>query len=329
MSTTSDYWVGPVIGQGSFAQVLYGKHKSTHKNVAIKVVEKIACTPAVLSGLWMERNLLQQFQSSQYVVNLWASFVDTQCVYLVLELADEGDLQGLIDYYGMEQDRNEHWKSSSIPCYVEQLVRAVQFLQSKRVIHCDLKPANVLCTSEGRLQLADFASAIQLDQNLAPPQSTITIPRGTSHYASPELLKSSQNDLTLAVDLWSLGCITYAMFQGRPPFWKESESLTVQAIMEYVQQQQQQQPSPTFLSPLEDYPKWKTIVGGLLQITPTARMEAWESLLVAEVNRHGASDSLFPNKNEKLLLLPKPAWKRQVEEASLKDGAAGWAVFLM
>jgi serine/threonine protein kinase len=299
--------------------------------VAIKVVEKIACTPAVLSGLWMERNLLQEFQSSQYVVNLWASFVDTQCVYLVLELADGGDLQGLIDYYGMEHNMNEHWKSSSIPYYVEQLVRAVQFLQSKRVIHCDLKPANVLCTSQGRLQLADFASAIQLDPNLAPPQqSTSTIPRGTSHYASPELLKSSQNDLTLAVDLWSLGCIVYAMFQGRSPFWNESESLTVQAIMEYVKQQEAF--SPSFLVPLDDYPKWKTIVGGLLQITPTARMEAWESLLVpAEVNRHGAPDSLIPNRNEKLLpvLLPRPAWKQQVKEASLKNGAAGWVVFLM
>jgi serine/threonine protein kinase len=111
--------------------------------VANKVVEKLACTPAVLSGLWMERNSLQQFQSSQYAVNFWASFVDTKCVYLVLELADGGDLQGLIDYYGMEHI-NEHWTSSSIPYYVEQLVRAIRFLQSKRVIHWDLKRANVL-----------------------------------------------------------------------------------------------------------------------------------------------------------------------------------------
>jgi hypothetical protein len=94
--------------------------------------------------------------------------------------------------------------------------------------------------------------------------------------------------------------------------------------MEYVQQ-----PSPALSTPLEDYPKWQAIVGGLLQVHPTARMEAWESLLVDATRDEAADDSLFPNKNDKPLLLPRPAWKQQVEEASLKDGAAGWAVFLM
>jgi serine/threonine protein kinase len=58
----------------------------------------------------------------------------------------------------------------------------------------------VLCTSDGRLQLADFSSAIQLDQKLAPQQSITTISWGTSCYASPGLLKSSQKDLPLAID---------------------------------------------------------------------------------------------------------------------------------
>jgi serine/threonine protein kinase len=123
MSTASEYWVGPTIGEGSFAQVVYAQHKATGKRVAIKVVEQVFLKkhPPAMQGLLTERKLLKELsQQSPHVVNLWASFLDSQCVYLVMELAMGGDLAGLIQLGLSDESNHDKWHQS-IPHYAWQL----------------------------------------------------------------------------------------------------------------------------------------------------------------------------------------------------------------
>jgi 3-phosphoinositide dependent protein kinase-1 len=161
MSSTDEYLVGPTIGQGSFAHVVYAKHKRSEKKVAIKVLNQITLKrrPDVMQMVLTERNVLSQLSSSAYVVNLWASFLDSQCVYLVMELALGGDLQDLIQL-GLDDsgNHNDEWQAS-IPFYARQLIQAIQYIHSKKILHCDLKPQNILIEESGKLKLADFGSA--------------------------------------------------------------------------------------------------------------------------------------------------------------------------
>ena len=397
MSHTHDYWVGPVLGQGSFARVVYGKHKSTDHPVAIKVLERVMFQrhPQLLPGILLERQLLERFaqQPSPFVVRLLASFVDTQCVYLVMELATGGDLASLMMMAKEQQtqqtqqpsqknenkheDENENstpkalWLSSSwqrsIPYYAWQLVQGIQYIHSQKIVHCDIKPQNILCHTDGRLMLTDFGSAIALVDTFQPNynnnNNNNNVPRGTMEYSCPELIQGMLPQfLTEAVDLWSLGCLLYAMLgNGSSPFHTDSEALTVQTIMDYKKQQQQQQnktetneqqSSTTTNSntPLiQRLPmngsgnaiattattttipnEWESTVQGLLLIDPIERTKAWTALVASS----SSSSSLLASERPSDLLLPKAPWNDEegeevVDPAELKDGALGWPVFVL
>jgi serine/threonine protein kinase len=320
MSTTSEYWVGPTIGEGSFAQVVYAQHKTTGKRVAIKVVEQVFLKkhPPAMQGLLMERKLLKALSSQQspHVVNLWASFLDSQCVYLVMELAMGGDLAGLIQLGRSDEKNNDKWHQS-IPYYASQLIQAVQFLHSQNIVHCDIKPHNILCTDQGVLQLADFASAIEIEEETIQQN----VPRGTSEYSCLELIRAQSSDLTVAVDFWSLGCVFYAMFQGESPFHAASESLSVQSIVDYEKNASIIEMNENVFLKKE----WISTIHGLLQVDPSQRIQTWKNIVVMEslALRKMAADR--PSD----LILPKAQWRQQVDAAELKDGAMGWGIFLL
>jgi serine/threonine protein kinase len=306
MSSTSEYLVGPTIGEGGFAHVVYAKHKKSGKRVAIKVMEQITLKrrPEIMQMVLTERAVLKQLDSS-YIVNLWASFYDSQCVYLVMELVVGGDLHGLIQH-GLSMESKERWHSS-IPFYCQQLIQAVKYIHSKKILHCDLKPQNILCDGQGGLKLADFATAMAMDMMHAT-----LVPRGTSEYSCPELLRSELN-LTAAVDFWSLGCIFYAMFQNESPFHAESEALAVELVMEYTEK-------AAYFSQLTQInvsDEWSCIIDGLLQVRPTARTQAWNDIMSKAIGWEKPND----------LLKPKASWQEEVQSANLKDGSLGWAVF--
>ena len=284
MSSAAEYWVGPTIGEGAFGHVVYAIHKATERKVAIKVMEVPTTTTSHHAREEHRRHLrhheehqlkqktaiilnerrilsLPGLKSSRWIVDLWAAFCgsssSSRYLYFVMELATGGDLAGLIrrglpsSSSSSKDHRFGSWQRSSVPWYASQLIEAVNFLHSRGILHCDLKPENVLLdATTGHLLLADFGCAIdtkqlqqqqqqqqQQKQQRQPPEEpqASLFPRGTALYASPEILRASPPCvLTVAVDYWSVGCILHAMLHGRSPFDRGSEALTVRAIVSYA-----------------------------------------------------------------------------------------------
>jgi serine/threonine protein kinase len=266
MSSTGEYEVGVTIGEGAFGLVVHARHKASGQDVAIKLVEKVVLKkrPHVMNSIWKEQVLLRKMKDSNLVVNLWAAFHDSECVYLVLDCAFGGDLSHVIqNVIQMERERTIHIASSwqeSIPHYALQLVEALRYIHAQGIIHCDLKPSNILCSRNGRIQLADFGCAVQMrdivsviDRGHAKNTTaecgsshtyhntdhrSTPIHLGTADYASPEIIQGKPDqELTTSVDLWSLGCIFYAFFHGQSPFHAASDALAVQSVMEFITQQ--------------------------------------------------------------------------------------------
>ena len=251
MSSAAQYWIGPTIGEGAFGHVVYAVHKATERQVAIKVMDVSASLHATREQRRHQQNQTKQktemilnerkilslpeLKASKWIVDLWAAFCDpdssaSRCLYFVMELATGGDLACLI-HRGLNSPDRLSWLQFSVPHYGCQLMEAVDFLHSKGILHCDLKPENMLLdASTGRLRLADFGCSIDTKE----PRRSLFL-RGTARYASPEVLRAvSPSALTFAVDYWSVGCVLHAMIYGHSPFDRGSEFLTVQAVLEYA-----------------------------------------------------------------------------------------------
>jgi serine/threonine protein kinase len=272
MASTSEYWVGDAIGEGSFGVVVYGRHKTLQIHVAIKCIDKASLKrhPARAWATVQEQRLLKRVNNtvpnSDFVVRLHASFVDAECVYLVMECCNGGTLQDLLDHLSKNSEGTTSmaFKLESTRYYGLQILEGLAYLHdSCQVVHCDLKPTNVLLTETGCVKLADFGCAFDLQAIKDVSKSSSTEPlkndktsnpkeemllkmvsssemiRGTAAYSAPELnnVDNSQNPQRLAsaaVDLWSLGCVLFALlFQQRSPFDEGSEVASMESVRVY------------------------------------------------------------------------------------------------
>ncbi len=351
MSSEADYLVGPTIGEGAFGHVLYGVHKATDREVAIKVMEVASqgnrlqhVQKTKTQMILNERKILSlpNLKDSKWTVDLWAAFcgrawacsTSSQSLFFVMKLATGGDLAGLIRR-GLHRKNRGFWRQHSTKWYASQLIKAVDFLHFRNIVHCDLKPDNILLDSEGNLCLADFGSALDLKDD----QHEQLFLRGTALYACPELLRaSSPSDITVACDHWSVGCILYAMVHGSSPFDRGSEALTVDAICSFadsggsesawkqveaaaekVRDEEDGEPTDEDLDE-----NLKTLSRDLLTVLPDDRISAWKEKANPFLSLNDSEEGGDCPKN---ILLPVPEWKEEVEKSTLRDGSLGWVAF--
>ena len=314
----SAYWVGVTIGEGAFGRVVHAKHKATGKDVAIKVVEKVNLQkePLHMQAILNEKRVLSRWQSN-LVVQLYAAFHDEECLYLVMPCLKGGDLSHLI----RAGRRSRAWSGDSVSYYSLQILAALEFIHSERILHVDLKPDNILLSGSGRIQLADFGSAVSI--STTKTKRTILRPLGTVDYSCPELLRNSP-DPTIGVDLWSFGCVLYAMFEGQSPFHDKSDALAVQRIVSYARKE-----TPLQMFAGDD--AWRELISRLLRGDPVQRIGvsdyrdtgtfSYESIRSCAVWTTGGEHMPF--------VAPVPDWWEKAQETPLKDGGAGWSAFLL
>ena len=94
-----------------------------------------------------------------------------------------------------------------------QIISALRYLHSHRIIHRDLKLGNLFLSAKMELKIGDFGLATKLEFD-GERKRTIC---GTPNYIAPEILEAKQGH-SYEVDIWSLGVILYTMLIGKPPF---------------------------------------------------------------------------------------------------------------
>ena len=101
--------------------------------------------------------------------------------------------------------------------YAAELIIALEYLHSKRIVYRDIKPENILLDSAGHIALTDFGIA----KELTAESNLIYDIIGTPEYASPEMLAINSETKgfdAFLLDWWALGCFIYEMLIGIPPF---------------------------------------------------------------------------------------------------------------
>jgi NIMA (never in mitosis gene a)-related kinase len=127
---------------------------------------------------------------------------------MVIEFADNGDLfQGITKHQQNETffDEQEIWK------VFIQVTKGMKALHDMRIMHRDLKSANVFLNKDSKAKLGDMNVSKLLDPNGLNYTQT-----GTPYYASPEVWRDEPYGIKS--DVWSLGCVLYEMIALKPPF---------------------------------------------------------------------------------------------------------------
>ncbi|KAM9780985.1 uncharacterized protein ACBT44_022369 isoform 2-T2 [Syngnathus typhle] len=201
------YHVLEQVGQGSFGRVHKGMKKFTGQVVALKFIPKMGRSNKELQSLKKEITIMSNLQHPN-IVKLFDSFETETEVIVVTEYA-EGQLFQIIEVDGSLPES----QVCEIAC---QLVSALYYLHSRRILHRDMKPQNILFDKNGVVKLCDFGFA----RAMSISTMVVTSIMGTPLYMSPELVAEKPYDHT--ADLWALGCILYEIHTGIPPFRADS-----------------------------------------------------------------------------------------------------------
>jgi len=146
------------------------------------------------------------------IVKLLDLFENSDHYYIVLEYMAGKDL---FDYI---QKRNFVLNEDRVKQIGIQIIQAVRYLHEFGIVHRDLKLENIMMSDTSNLakpKIVDFGLA-----KIIGPSETADEPFGTLGYVAPEVLK--KKPYTFSCDVWSIGCILYALLSGSLPFDHES-----------------------------------------------------------------------------------------------------------
>ncbi len=236
------YRVTAEIGRGGMGVVYRAVRDDDafHKEVALKLLHSDLESGFFIERFHRERQILASLEHPNIARLLDGGADETGRPFCVLELV-EGER---IDVY-CRQHRLDLAARIEL---VRTACGAVALAHSRLVVHCDLKPANVLVTPDGTLKLLDFGIA-----KLLAPETTGSAPVATAtgwwmtpEYASPEQVRGEP--VTTATDVYALGVMLYELLTGRRPY--ELGQSGPEEIVRAICEQQATRPSQVVMRPL-------------------------------------------------------------------------------
>ncbi|NWT09617.1 ST32A kinase, partial [Vireo altiloquus] len=209
--TFNDFEILRAIGKGSFGKVCVVQKTDTKKMYAMKYMNKQKCVERnEVRNVFKELQIMQGLEHP-FLVNLWYSFQDEEDMFMVVDLLLGGDLR-----YHLQQ--NVRFQEGTVKLFICELVLALDYLQSRHIIHRSARPRPSLlhvslCLS-GHVHITDFNIATTLTK-----ESHITTIAGTKPYMAPEMFNSTKpTGYSFAVDWWSLGITAYELLRTRRPY---------------------------------------------------------------------------------------------------------------
>lgn len=205
------YSLKELLGTGAFSEVRLAERKDVPGEMyAVKIIDKKALKGKE-DSLENEIKVLRRLTHPN-IVQLLETYEDKQKVYLIMELVTGGELFDRIVEKGSYTEKD----ASDL---IRQVLEAVNYMHEQGVVHRDLKPENLLYYSpeeDSKIMISDFGLSKMEDSGIMATAC------GTPGYVAPEVL--AQKPYGKAVDVWSIGVISYILLCGYPPFYDENDA---------------------------------------------------------------------------------------------------------
>jgi serine/threonine-protein kinase len=194
-----------LIGEGAFGCVYRGLDRRLARAVAVKVIKPCWADDAAWVERFQREAQLLACVNAPGIVQIFDVGHAEEGPYYVAELVDGESLA--------QRLRRGPLPVARARDVAEQLSEALASAHAKAIVHCDVKPANVLLTGQGQVKVGDFGVARLAQATSQAPSATLA---GTPRYMSPE--QAEGQPTTPASDVYSVGVVLYEMLAGEPPF---------------------------------------------------------------------------------------------------------------
>lgn len=201
-----EYNRGSCLGEGGFARCFQIKD-DTGRVFAAKTIAKASIKNEKTKTKLLSEIKIHKSMSHPNIVQFIDCFEDDVNVYILLEICPNQSLMDLLK-------RRKILTEPEVRFFMVQIIGAIKYMHSRRVIHRDLKLGNIFFDPDMNLKIGDFGLAAVL---AAGKSRKYTI-CGTPNYIAPEVLNGKVAGHSFEVDTWSIGVMMYALLFGKPPF---------------------------------------------------------------------------------------------------------------
>ncbi|XP_063700852.1 dual specificity tyrosine-phosphorylation-regulated kinase 2 isoform X2 [Culicoides brevitarsis] len=217
------YEILEVIGKGSFGQVIRALDHKTNQHVAIKIIrnKKRFHHQALVEVRILDELRKRDADSSHNVIHMLDYF------YFRNHLCISFELMSINLYELIKKNNYQGFSLSLIRRFCNSIIKCLRLLYHENIIHCDLKPENVLLKQRGSssIKVIDFGSSCYSHRKVYTYIQS-------RFYRSPEVILGLSYGTP--IDMWSLGCILAELYTGYPLFPGENEVEQLACIMELI-----------------------------------------------------------------------------------------------
>ena len=211
-----EYHFMKVLGAGAFGEVRLAQHISSHASNPNNggALRAIKCIPRreLESSKKRHQMLLNEYSilkqiDNPHIIKIFELWKDDVYYYIITEYLEGGELYKTIS-------KRERFTEKDWAMLIKQILLALNYCHKGGIVHRDLKPENILFesnTNDSNVKLVDFGFA-----EIYNPDKGMKDVLGTPLFIAPEIL--SEKKYNNAVDIWSLGVITYFLICGYPAF---------------------------------------------------------------------------------------------------------------
>jgi RNA polymerase sigma factor (sigma-70 family) len=215
----NDYLLKQQIGAGSTGKVYRALERSTGRHVAVKFLRKALVRESpVVRRFLREAETVRGLAHPRIVSVTGAGRTPGGGWFLVMQLIRGRDLER-VGWQGPD------WPAQAAR-WIAEAARIVQFAHDRRIIHCDLKPGNLLLDDQGAIWVTDFGLALR-----QADEAPAALLAGTPAFMAPEQVDPCWGPIAPQTDVWGLGATLFYLLYGRPPHAGDSIGDTLAQVV--------------------------------------------------------------------------------------------------
>uniref|UniRef100_A0A8C9YU66 non-specific serine/threonine protein kinase n=1 Tax=Sander lucioperca TaxID=283035 RepID=A0A8C9YU66_SANLU len=218
VQTMNDFDYLKLLGKGTFGKVILVREKASGTYYAMKILKKeVIIAKDEVAHTLTESRVLKNTRHP-FLTSLKYSFQTKDRLCFVMEYVNGGEL-----FFHLSRERV--FSEDRTRFYGAEIVSALDYLHSAKIVYRDLKLENLMLDKDGHIKITDFG----LCKEGITDTATMKTFCGTPEYLAPEVLED--NDYGRAVDWWGLGVVTYEMMCGRLPFYNQDHEKLFELIL--------------------------------------------------------------------------------------------------